>query len=213
MNDSKQFLKIPKNWEGVSWEHRNIYVAYLWLKSYSRFGRVHKSLIPKRQFWHWITKLTSAGLARKEGDYYVLISYEKVWALFGINKVNYRGHLCYRWRKLPEYHRTWGEFKKNIITDIQSFQTERKKAQFRKRYSLAGSPQQGGVIPTPLFSAQAAAKLFGYKSRVTGSKYREKFFDVVPEPLRLRLKKTSDHLPYFKFDCKKIDLSVIHHAC
>ena len=145
---------------------------------------------------------------KQEGDFYVLKSYEKVWEQLGISKVNYRGRKVYRWRKLPKYS-TWSEFKKKLIEDIQGYQTERKKAQFRRRYSLAGSPK--GVDFTPLFSAQSAATLFGYKSRTSGSKYRERFFDVVKEPLRLRLHKTVDQLPYFKFDCKKIEIRTIYH--
>lgn len=211
-NSSKQFLKIPKNWADVSWEHRNLYVAYLWLKRYSRFGRVNKSLVPKRQFWHWITKLRSAGLIRVEGDFYVLIGYERVWELLKINKVNHKGTTCYRWRKLPEYYdESWGHFKKSIINDIQTFQVERKKAQFRRRYRLAGSPPQKGGVFTPLFSAKATAKLLGYKSSVSGNKYREKYFDIVPEPRRLRLGYTVDNLPYFKFDCKRIMLDEVKY--
>lgn len=209
-NSSKQFLKIPTNWENVTWEKRNIYVAYLWLKNYSRFGRVHKSLVPKRKFGHWLTKLTSTGLVRVEGEFYTVISYERVWELLGIKKVAYRGENRYLWRKLPEYYdSSWGEFKKGIIEDIQTFQTERKKAQFRKRYRLAGSPPQEGGVFTPLFSAKSTAKLFGYKSSVTGAKYRERFFDLVPEPLKLRMHLTEDLLPYWKYDCRKIDLSVV----
>lgn len=213
MNSEKQFLKVPKNWENVGWEARNIYVAYLWLKRYSRFGRVHKSSVPMRHFGHWVNKLISSGFVKREGDFYLLISYERVWEILGIKKVNCRGKLCYRWRKLPEYYTTWYEFKKNIITDIQGYQTERKKAQFRKRFSLGDSPDKKGVNYCPLFSSKAVAKLFGYKSAVTGSKYRDKYFDVVKEPLFLRKKYTSDGLPYFQYDCKRIMLKTVFHEC
>jgi hypothetical protein len=209
LNSNEQHLKIPVNWQGVSWEHRNTYIAYLWVKRYSRFGRVHISNIPKRYFGHWVSKLISVGFMKRVGDYYVLISYVKVWSLLGVNMVKYRGKKLHRWRKLPKYYNTWGEFKKRLIEDTQGFQTERKKAQFRRRYSLAGSPK--GVDHTPLFSAAAAAKLFGYKSRVTGGKYRNKFFDVVEEPLRLRKHLTSDQLPYFKFECKRVYINTIFH--
>jgi hypothetical protein len=178
------------------------------MKRYSRFGRVHVSHIPKRHFWHWISKLISVGFMKREGDFYVLVGYHKVWELLGIKGQDSRGR--YRFRKLPEYHNTWGEFKKNLIEDIQGYQTERKKAQFRRRYQLAGAPK--GVDHTPLFSAAASAKLFGYSSRISGNRLRSKYFDIVPEPLKLRLHKTDDGLPYVKFDCKRIYIKTIFHA-
>lgn len=208
-NHNKQFLKIPKNWENISWEKRNIYIAYLWVKNYSRFGRVHISKIPKKHFGHYITKLISAGLMKREGEFYVLLSYESVWGLLGIKKVNVFGKQVYRWRKLADNIPSWREFKVKTIFDIQAFQTERKKAQIKKKVYIGNSPE--GVNITPLFSSKASCKLFGYKSRTSGSKYREKFFDVVSEPLRLRLKYTSDKLPYFQFDCKRIELRTIFH--
>jgi hypothetical protein len=209
LNSNTQYLKIPKNWQGVNWENRNIYIAYLWMKRYSRFGRVHISHLPKRHFGHWISKLISVGFVKREGEYLILIGYHKVWTLLGISKVNYRGHKVHRWRKLPDFYNTWSEFKKKLIEDIQGYQTERKKAQFRRRYSLAGSPK--GVDYTPLFSAASAAKLFGYKSRTSGSRLRERFFDLVEEPVRLRKKHTVDGLPYFQFECKKIQIKTIYH--
>jgi len=207
-NDSKQFLKIPKNWQGVRWENRNIYIAYLWVKRYSRFGRVHISALPKKHFGHWIIKLLSVGFMRREGDYYVLIGYEKVWCILGIGKVKFKGGKRYRFHRVLDCS-TWSFFKKKLIDDIQGFQTERKKAQFRRRLNYAGVSTD--VKYRPLFSSESAAKLFGYKSRTSGSKYRDKLFDVVQEPTVLRLHYTSDRYPYFKFDCKRVDLRVIFH--
>lgn len=208
MNSNKQFLKIPKNWENITWENRNIYIAYLWTKRYSRFGRVHVSHLPKRHFGHYISKLISVGFMRREGDFYVLIGYDKVWSLLGINKVKFGKGKRFRFYKVLD-HSTWSMFKKELIEDIQGFQTERKKAQFRRRLNKAGmSPD---VDHRPLFSAKASASLFGYKSRTSGSKYRNKLFDVVNEPLKLRLRYTSDRLPYFQFECKRIELKTIYH--
>jgi len=144
----------------------------------------------------------------REEDYYVLKSYEIVWKLLGIQKVNVKAGKRYRFHKISDYS-TWSIFKKKTIEDIQGYQTERKKAQFKRRLNYAGmSPD---VSHSPLFSSQAAAKLYGYKSRTSGSRYRERFFDVVKEPLKLRLKYTSDLLPYFQFDCKRVSLKNIYH--
>jgi len=145
---------------------------------------------------------------RREGDYYVIISYTRVWEVLGIKKCNVAGKKRYRFHKIITPS-VWGLFKKKVIEDIQGFQTERKKAQFLRRLNNAGVSTD--VKHRPLFSAKASAKLFGYKSRTAGSKYRERFFDVVKEPLRLRLKITSDQLPYFQYDCKRIELCRIFH--
>lgn len=146
---------------------------------------------------------------RREGEYYVLKSYEGVWGILGIKKPKFRKGQRYRFYKLLD-HSTWSEFKKKVIDDIQGLQTERKIAQFKRRLNNAGMSTD--VNHSPLFSAQAAAKLFGYKSRTSGSRYREKYFEMVKEPLRLRLKYTSDMLPYFQFDCKRIILKKIYRV-
>lgn len=208
-NQEKQFLKIPKNWQGITWEKRNVYVAYLWVKRYSRFGRIHISHLPKKHFHHHITKLISAGFMRRDGEHYVLLGYEQVWKLLGIKKVNCNKTKKHSFFKLLDYS-TWSVFKQKTIESIQGYQTERKKAQLKRRLkSQVGMSKD--VIYRPLFSGAAAAKLFGYKSWITGGKYRQKFFDVVEEPLRLRLHKTSDELPYWKYDCKRIELRTIYH--
>jgi hypothetical protein len=206
----KQHLKIPKNWQNVRWEHRNIYIAYLWVKKQSEFGRIHISKIPQKNFHHWLRKLVSVGFIVRKGDYYVILSYQKVWKLLGIDKVRVSGRRCFRFRKLPQYYDTWGEFKKKLIDDIQGYLAERKKAQFRHRLVLPGGVRRT-YNEKPMFSGAAAAKLFGYNSRISGSKYRNKFFDIVEEPLRLRKRYTSDHLPYFQYECKKIHLKTIFH--
>lgn len=107
---------------------------------------------------------------------------------------------------------SWPEFKRKVIEDIFGFQTERKKAQFRKRLSLLRtSTAETASKLCPLFSSQSAAKLFGYKSDHTGWKYRERYFDIVPEPTVVRLKETSDGYPYLQADCKRIYLKTIYH--
>ncbi len=126
-----------------------------------------------------------------------------------MQKCRIQGVVRYRWRKLDIKADNWSEFKKEVKFDIQGFQTERKKLQFNKRLSSVAGGNTSKICP--LFSAKAAANMFGYKSRVSGSKYREKFFDIVKEPLVLRKYETNDGLPYFKFDCKKIYLKKIYH--
>lgn len=214
-NSSKQFLKVPTDFShlnrrgelvGISFDKRNLYLAYLFVKSHSRFGRVHKSKLPKRHFWHWIDKLTSSGLMSVNGEYYSVKSYEAVWGLLGIQKFKCNRKLRYTFYKVKSYP-SWSEFKKKTNFEIQASQTERKLSQMRHRTAN----YEGNK--TSSLSAQAVANLFGYKSAFTGSKYRDKFFDVVEEPLRMRLKYTSDLLPYFKFDCKKVYLKPIFHGC
>jgi len=145
---------------------------------------------------------------RREGDYYVLIGYEKVWKLLGINKLKFREGKRHRFYKIID-HSTWSLFKQSVIEDILGFQVERKKAQIRRRLNYAGVSKD--VKHSTLFSAESTAKLLGYRSRTSGSKYRDKLFDVIKEPLRLRLKYTSDKLPYFQYECKKIRINVIYH--
>lgn len=204
-NQDKQFLKIPVNWVDISYEHRNIYIAYLWVKRYSRFGRVHKRHLPKSHFWHWISKLISVGFMSKEGDYYVLKGYEKVWGLLGIQKVNFRKSKKYRFYKVLEAS-SWALFKKKMIKEILGNQTSRKIKQLR-RYNNGGMSTDVSFSP---LSSETVAKLFGYRSRTSGNKYRAEMFEVVKEPLVRRLLLTSDELPYFKFDCKKVKLKYVY---
>lgn len=209
-NQDKQFLKIPKNWENISWEHRNIYVAYLWVKRYSRFGRVHRRHLPKKHFWHWISKLVSVGFMRLEGDYYVLKGYNEVWGLLGISKVKTGAGKRFRFYKGLDLQTNWSSFKKKVVSDILGFQAERKKAQVKVKLKYRGMSTDVST-QSILFGSSSAAKLFGYKSRTSGSRYREKMFDLVKEPLKLRLKHTSDGLPYFQFDCKRVLLKNMYH--
>jgi len=214
-NESKQFLKIPVNWEPyyvgndlrLSWQDRNLYIAYLWTKEKSRYGRVHISKLPKKDFGHWITKLISVGFIRREGEFYLVPSYQKVWKLLGIKRVNYKGSKRYVYRKLPSYYNTWQEFKRKLIEDIQGFQTERKKAQFRKRllFKLGDSNVQ------PLFSSDAAKTLFGYKSTSAGYKYRNRFFDVIKEPLKLLVYLDHGGVRRYRYQCNRITLETIYH--
>lgn len=202
-------LKIPVNFEEIPYDKRNLFVAFLHLQSFSPYGRIHISKVPRRKFHHWLNKLTGAGLISRDKDYYILKSNEYVWGILGIKRINYKGNE-YRWRKLPNSFKSlkWSEFKRKAIEDIQSYQTERKKAQLRRRHKLAGNPINN---KTSLFGAKAAARVFGYKSVASGSKYRDKWFDVVKEPSIRRMYFTSDGYPYYKFDCKKIYLKTIYH--
>lgn len=211
-NSDKQFLKVPLDFShvkkgkkvGISFENRGIYLAYLFAKSHSRFGRVHKKHLPKRHFGYWLTKLVSVGFITVEGDYYLITSYEAVWSLLGIIKFKSGKTVKYKFYKVKNYT-TWTEFKKKNTFEIQATQTERKLRQMRHRTA------KGNVISS--LSAQAVANLLGYKSAYTGSKYRNKFFDVIEEPLVLRMGKTSDLLPYFYYQCKKVHLKPIFHEC
>lgn len=200
-------LKIPVNFDRVPYEHRNLYVAFLWVQQYSPFGRVKISNIPKRQFHHWINKLIGAGWMRKEGNYYVLIGNERVWELLKIKKVNFKKRHTYYFRKLPKNIETWPEFKRKIVDDIQGWQTECKKRQLLRRHKYSDA----NATKTSLLSSMSVAKLFGYRSNVTGSKYRDKYFDVVQEPVRIREYFTIDGLPYWKADCKRIVLTKVYH--
>lgn len=210
-------LKIPVNFNEisakeraanksltVSWEKRNLYVAFLWMQRFSLYGRIKISDVPKRHFHHWINKLIGAGWMRKENGYYVLISNERVWNLLKIKKVNFKNKHVYYFRKLPKYYKTWSEFKKKIIDDIMSWQTDSKKRQLLERHKNSES-----TIKTSLLSAQSVASLYGFRSSVTGSKYRNKYFDVVVEPLRIREHLEDGWLPYWKYDCKSVILNKV----
>lgn len=208
INDNKQFLKIPKNWEGISYEVRNAYIAFLFVKKHSRFGRVACKHLPKKHFGYQLKKLISMGFIKLEGDNYIPLSYEKIWTLIGIKKVNFKGELKFHYRKLRSID-NWSAFKKYTIDDILGYQATRKRAQFRKRNKIIASTPAGRICP--LFGSQAAAKMFGYKNRMSGYKYRNRYFDIVNEPKRLSLHYTSDLLPYYRYNCSRVEIVNIYH--
>ena len=221
------YLKVPKNFEklnnsfqveegapkyiGIGYEHRNAYAFYLWVKGISRFGNIPKSALPKRKYHHWINKVIAAGFMKDSGSYYKLVGYQKVWKMLKIEKVKIKAKgRRYHFRKLNIEANSWPEFKREVLNNIFGYHVDRKKFQIRKRLKQAGV-RKPHLHSSP-FSALSVARLLGYRSPQSGSKYRDKYFDVVLEPLKRTLRVGGHHKePTPMYECKKIYLKNIYH--
>ncbi len=148
-------MKAPVNWQPymdngrmrLSWESQSLYIAYLYIKRYSRFGRVHISNVPKRSFGYSLTKLVSVGFITPLWVIMLLRDIMEVFRLLGVQKCRIQGVVRYRWRKLDIKADNWSEFKKEVKFDIQGFQTERKGLQFNKRLSSVAGGNTSKICP------------------------------------------------------------------
>jgi hypothetical protein len=86
-----------------------------------------------------------------------------------------------------------------------SWQTEEKKSQLR--HAITRRPLPAGVnrIETSLLSASAVAKIYGYASAMTGSKYRQKYFELVGKSQR-DLRIGDDGRTYWGYLCRMVKI-------
>lgn len=202
----------------VSVSAQKLYAAYLWFKQQSGYGNVHKRELDKRGFKnqrsYWGKKLVKQGWVVDMGEYYQLKSYQFVWTRLGVNRVKKSsGHIGFGYTKI-DFIKEEGNFLKKAHESIQCTLVDRKKAQITKRLSAGLRRSISFILATekPLFSVYATAKLLGYQSSSSGKKYRDKYFDVIKEPLKIEVRpcrRTEDVRPMFP--CHRIHLQKIYH--
>ena len=181
------FIKCPVNIsdslrdksDRKAWKDFKLYVRYLDLKvqnpDFGTFQICHSA----RYYQRLIKQLIAKGWAWKEGKTIFLKAYQYVWRDMGINRVEYKGHLKYKYWKIPTdgFSLERKVYLREIEDEIRKRISKRKLAQMR--YALKAN---GEVTDKATFSAKSAGSLFGYKSPSTGSKLRKHYFSVVEVP-------------------------------
>jgi hypothetical protein len=186
------FLKVPLNFEGVTYKDRRLYCRYLDFKAQSESG-VFKIYLKRyrRTYYRDFQRLIDRGWASPchegEDGSISLRAYQYVWRDLGIQPCRMRGRhgkFGYNYYKLDVdlLPLERGNYLKAIEDSIRKKQATRQAAQMR--WSL----KRKGMDNTKAnFGANAAARLFGYKSASSGSKVRKQYFSVIEAP----------SLPYF----------------
>src|SRR5690606_12754851 len=176
------FIKCPVNIadslrdkaDQKAWKDFKLYIKYLDLKVQNPDCGTFRIEHSPRYYQRVIKQLIAKGWAWKEGKTLFLKAYQYVWRDMGINRVQYKGYLKFRYWKIPidGFSLERKVYLKEIETEIRKRITKRKLAQIR--YALKEKADRA------TFSAKSAGSLFGYKSTSTGSKLRKDYFSVVP---------------------------------
>lgn len=167
--------KIKYGHSAKAWKDFKLYVKYLDLKvQYPDLG-IFKIFHSHRYYQRTIKQLIAKGWAERKKGIISLRAYQFVWNDMGINRVDDAGVLKYKYWKIPVdiFSAERKTYLKEIEHEIRKKITKRKLAQIR--YALKGKG-----LTQATFSAKSAGTTFGYTSDCTGSKLRQKYFDVIP---------------------------------
>lgn len=204
--ENKLYLKVPKNLK-TSVHVQRSYSNYLWFKSMNRFGIIEKSKVKfhKNRVGYWSKKLISNGWMEDCGDHFRLKSYQTVWKLIGVDRVNKRkGLKGYAYIKLINLPTS-----KEIFEAIREFIVRRVKQQIVFRLSTARGKSPKSIKKTvkPKYSCKAMAKALGYKAAISGCKYRKKYMKVIkPEDSRVEIYLDLNGVRAFRNPCYFISL-------
>lgn len=180
------------------------YVAYLWFKT--RSGQLELNKAYRNRNNYWVKKLISCGFIYRDKGCIRLKSYQEVWRIMGVERINkVNGILGFRYFKVeasPE------NFMKDCLSQILKFIAERKKSQIVKRLE-SRLHRKGKLIrqtETVKFSCESTAKLFGYRSEMSGCKYRKVYFNVKKTGLPMVKYLKPSGCYFFKTPCDSISL-------
>jgi len=156
------------------------YVAFTWFKTLTKSDRLYKRGLGnnKNKVSYWGKKLVSADLIEDCGTYYRLKSYEAVWSALGVKKVKKKhGSYGFRYVKLDISNKN---FIKDGLTTYHAFLSKRKRNQIATGVAAKTGIKSSLVkkTRTSRLSCQSVAKLLGYKTAMSGHKYRKTHFRV-----------------------------------
>lgn len=189
------YLKAPVN---LNLNVKNVgvlafydYCRYLWFKSLDQQGRITPSLMKSHRHSnkYWMTKLVSRGWAYKTDYGFQLKSYQYVWRTLGVKQVNKVKRYAFKYFTFRLKGSTPQEVYRHCVDRIRKELAENKRRQIisrlltgkhktnlrnkklvKSRTFLIKSHEQ------PEFGSDAAANLFGYKSRTGGLTMLKKYF-------------------------------------
>jgi hypothetical protein len=204
--------KIPLNMQ-LSVPKQRVYIAYLWFKSLTKSDRLYKRGLKhnKNKVSYWGKKLVSSGLVEDCGEYYRIKSYHNVWGALKIKKcTKQHGGKGWRYSILDIDNKN---FLKDGLKTYHFFLTRRKKRQIAS--VLAGKLLKNEKLiqktETCRMSCKSVSKLLGYKSDMSGHKYRKVYFKIKKplscEPVRVVNNITSSGILYsYRIPCFSISL-------
>lgn len=162
------------------WKDFRLYVKYLDLKVQCPDLGMFKIQYSHRYYQRTISDLIAKDWAyRKKGIIY-LRAYQFVWKSLGIYRVNDNGIPRFKYWKIPveKFSMTRKDYLKELEDEIRKRIAKRKLAQIR--YALKGKGESSARADHATFSARSAGTLFGFTSSSTGTKLRQKYFNVLP---------------------------------
>lgn len=162
------------------WKDFRLYVKYLDMKVQNPNVGIFKICHSHRYYQRTIKDLIAKDWAyRKNGTIY-LRAYQHVWKSLGIYRVDDDKVPRYKYWKIPVeiFSIERKTYLKEIEDEIRKRITKRKLAQFR--YALKEKGESSGRADQATFSARSASTLFGFTSPSTGTKLRQKYFNVLP---------------------------------
>ena len=200
-------VKIPKQLFSISPANARLYAAFLDFKAFNPEGFICPPFNRKADrfyYSYWKKKLITRHWATKDGQCVALASYQEVWGLLGVDRSWNNGIKKYKYSyhkididELPINRKEYFKF----LTELVLTKVAGNKVR-QIKWRLKNKQTPGTVNKTETFmSCRKVASLFGLRSSSSGSKYRNKFFNVVDEPT-VRNKDRNTHL----FQCKKIAL-------
>lgn len=205
------FVKIPKQLFSISPANAKLYAVFLDFKAFNPEGFIcppFKRKVDRFYYHYWMKKLIKRKWATKLGACMNLLSYQAVWRLLGVDQSWNDEVKKYRFtyhkiniEDLPVDRKDY--FKK--LTDMVLTKVAGNKAR-QIKWRLNNKQTPGRVNKPETFmpmSCRKVASLFGLspKSVASGSKYRERFFQVINEP-SVRVKTPLGS----RYPCKKIAL-------
>lgn len=184
----KILLKVPKNLFSLSPKEVKLYAAYLDFKLFNPEGVIQLPFARKADrgyYSYWLRKLVAKGWVSLMGSKYSLRSYQEVWKSMGVHQPWNVDVQKYRYAYVQiacdnlSFERKL--YRNQIIEFIRNRIAGNKVRQIKWRLKNRQTP---AMAKTETFmSSRAVAKLFGYKSSSSGHKTRQKYFNVIPEPL------------------------------
>lgn len=200
------FIKIPIGLFSASTKDIRLYCAYLDFKCFNPEGRVcppFKVKVNRFYYTYWRKKLLAKGWAMENGRCFNLLRYPEVWQDLGVlpgwNGQRYKfGYKKILIETLPldrkEYFKVLRDMVLKTIAGNKVRQIKWKLKTKHKKDRRVNTSQT-------FISTRTVARLVGLRSATSGSKYRNKLFEVIPEPT------TMVKTDYgYRYKCKKIAL-------
>lgn len=181
-----EFVKCPVNigeslkWnsEKKAWMDFRLYLKYLDLKAQNPNAGTFKiyQKDAKKYYERTIKSLVAKGWAAKKGRIVLLKAYQYVWRDLGINRIETKDKRHFKYWKIyvSNFSTSRTEYLKELREEIYKRIAKRKLAQFRRALK-----EKGVFSNEATFSARSAGSTFGYRSPSTGSKLRDKYFEVI----------------------------------
>jgi len=191
-HDSSEFIKVPKNigdWltreaNKKAWKTFRLYVKFLDMKAQNPDCGTFQIRHSHRYYQRTIKQLIAKGWVFRKVKKVYLRKYQVVWRNMGITRVRDKGILKFTYWKFPVsmFSDSRKEYLKELENEIRKKISKRKLAQ--TRFALRDMDKTSVT-----FSARSAGSLFGYRSPYSGSKLRNKYFEVVSAECKPRFSK------------------------